>query len=59
MKRLWAACLIIICLNSLILAVPNLMGQSASDAIVLTIGAIDLIACPLLVYASMKLYQKK
>ena len=59
MKRLWAACLIVIGLNALILSVPNLFGQSVSDAITLIIGAVDLIAYPLLVYASMKLYRKK
>lgn len=59
MKRLWAACLIIICLNTLILALPNLAGQKASDAVTLTVGAIDLIASPILIYTSLKLYRKK
>lgn len=59
MKRLWAACLIVIGLNTLILAVPNIVGQRASDAVVLIVGAIDLITCPILVYASLKLYWHK
>lgn len=59
MKRLWAACLIVIGLNALILAVPNLVGQSASDAVVLIVGVVDLIACPTLVFASLKLYRNK
>lgn len=59
MKRLWAACLIVIGLNALILAVPNLFGQKASDVIVLAVGAIDLIACPILVYTTVKVYMKK
>ena len=59
MRRLWAACLIIIGLNALILAVPNLWGEKVSDAMTLIIGAIDLIACPILVYTSLKLYMKK
>ena len=59
MKRLWTACLIVIGLNALILAVPNLFGQKASDVIVLAVGAIDLIACPILVYTTVKVYMKK
>ena len=59
MKRLWAACLIVIGLNALILAVPNLWGQKISDVITLIIGGIDLVACPILVYTSLKLYLKK
>ena len=59
MKRLWAACLIVIGLNALILAVPNLWGQKVSDVITLIIGGLDLVACPILVYTSLKLYLKK
>ena len=59
MKRLWAGCLIVIGLNTLILALPNLFGQSASDAITLAVGAIDLIACPILIYATVKLYMQQ
>lgn len=59
MKRLWAACLMIIGLNTLVLAVPHLVGQTVSDVIVLTVGAIDLIAAPVLVFASLKMYRKK
>ena len=59
MKRLWAACLIVISLNALVLALPNLWGQTVSDIIVLTVGVIDLIAAPLLIYASVKLYIRK
>lgn len=59
MRRLWAACLIVIGLNALILAVPNLWGQKVSDILTLIIGGIDLIVCPILVYASLKLYLKK
>ena len=59
MRRLWASCLIVIGLNALILAVPNLFGQKASDILVLIVGAADLIACPILVYTSLKLYLKK
>ena len=59
MKRLWAACLIVIGLNTLILAVPNLFGQRVSDAVTLIIGGLDLIAAPLLIFASLKLYLKK
>lgn len=59
MKRLWAACLVIIGLNMLILAAPGLFGQQISDIIVLAIGAIDLIACPILVITSIRMYAKK
>lgn len=59
MKRLWAACLIVIGLNTLVLAVPRLLAQNVSDVITLIIGGIDLVACPVLVYASLKLYRKK
>ena len=59
MKRLWAACLMIIGLNTLVLAVPHLMEQTVSDVIVLTVWAIDLIAAPILVLASLKMYRKK
>lgn len=59
MKRLWAACLIVIGLNALVLAVPRLLAQNVSDVITLIIGGVDLIACPLLLYASLKAYRKK
>lgn len=59
MKRLWAVCLTVIGINTLILALPNIFGQSATDAVTLAVGGIDLIAAPLLVYASVKLYTKK
>lgn len=59
MKRLWAACLIVISLNALILAVPNLWGQKISDIVTLIIGGLDLVVCPILVYTSLKLYLKK
>ena len=59
MKRLWTACLILIALNALTFVLPRLMEQGTSDMITLAIGAIDLIACPILIAASLKLYRKK
>ena len=59
MKRLWAACLLIIGLNALLLALPSLFGLTLPDAFVLAVGAVDLIAAPLLIYASLKVYRKK
>ena len=59
MKRLWTACLILIALNVLTFVLPGLMEQGTSDAITLMIGGVDLIACPLLIYASLKAYRKK
>lgn len=59
MKRLWTACLILILLNALTFVLPKLIAQPASDVITLVIGGVDLIACPILVYASLKLYRKK
>lgn len=59
MKRLWAACLMVIGLNTLLLVLPGLFGVTLSDAVVLVIGAVDLIAAPLLIYASLKVYRKK
>ena len=59
MKRLWAACLTVIGLNMLVLSVPRLLAQNVSDVITLIVGGVDLIACPILVYASLKVYRKK
>lgn len=59
MKRLWAVCLIVIGLNTLVLALPSLFGLTLPDAFVLAIGAVDLVAAPLLIHASIRLYLKK
>lgn len=59
MKRLWAACLMVIGLNTLLLVLPGLFGLTLPDAVVLAVGAVDLVATPLLIYASLKVYLKK
>ena len=59
MKRLRTVCLILIALNALTFVLPKMLAQGTSDVITLIIGGIDLIACPVLVCASLKLYRKK
>ena len=59
MKRLWAACLMVIGLNTLVLALPSLFGLTLPDPFVLAVGGVDLIAAPLLIYASLRTYRKK
>lgn len=56
--RIWALTLFVIGICTIILAGTNIIGIELPDVIVRIIGVIDLIAIPVLVYATIKKTQK-
>ncbi len=54
----WAACLIIIGLGSLIVSLNNVFGFDFPKTMIVPIGIVDLITLPVLAFTSVKKFQK-
>ena len=54
----WAVCLIIIGLGSLIVSLNNVFGFDFPKTMIVPIGIVDLITLPVLAFTSVKKFQK-
>lgn len=53
-NRLWAVSLLIIVIVTIVVAESNMMGTKLPDIVIRILGVIDIIAIPILVFASVK-----
>ncbi len=56
--RLWCVSLLVIGVATIILAGSNVIGAALPDAAVRVVGIVDLIALPVLAYATVKRMKK-
>lgn len=55
----WAVCLIIIGLGSLIVSINNVFDMGFPDTMIRPIGIVDLITLPVLAFTTVKKFQRK
>ncbi len=54
----WSISLMVIAVCTLILSISNIMGASIPDVLIRVLGILDLIACPVLMFATVRMYMK-
>lgn len=54
----WSISLMVIGVCTLVLSIANIMGASIPDALVRTLGIFELIACPILMFATVRMFLK-
>lgn len=57
--KLWGISLLVISICSLILSISSMIGVELPDALKITIGILDLIAVPILVYSTVKKFREE
>ena len=55
----WSISLMVIAVCTLVLSIANIMGASIPDALVRILGIIDGITCPILIIATVRMYNKE
>ncbi len=55
----WSICLMVIAVCTLVLSISNIMGASIPDVLIRVLGIIDGIACPILIVATVRMYNKE
>lgn len=54
----WSISLMVIAVCTLVLSIANIMGASLPDVLIRILGTVDLIACPVLIFATVRMYIK-
>lgn len=55
----WSISLMVIAVCTLVLSIANIMGASIPDVLIRVLGIIDGIACPILIIATVRMYNKE
>ncbi len=55
----WSISLMVIAVCTLVLSIVNIMGASIPDVLIRILGTIDAISCPILIIATVKMYNKE
>ena len=55
----WSISLMVIAVCTLVITIANIMGASIPDALIRILGIIDGIACPILIIATVRMYNKE
>lgn len=55
----WSISLMVIAVCTLVLSIANIMGASIPDVLIRVLGIIDGITCPILIMATVRMYNKE
>ena len=55
----WSISLMVIAVCTLVLSIANIMGASIPDVLIRVLGIIDGITCPILIIATVRMYNKE
>ena len=55
----WSISLMVIAVCTLVLSIANIMGASIPDVLIRVLGIIDGITCPILIFATVRMYNKE
>lgn len=55
----WSISLMVIAVCTLVLSISNIMGASIPDVLIRVLGIIDGITCPILIVATVRMYNKE
>ena len=55
----WSISLMVIAACTLVLSISNIMGASIPDVLIRVLGIIDGISCPILIVATVRMYNKE
>ncbi len=55
----WSISLMVIAVCTLVLSIANIMGASIPDVLIRVLGIIDGITCPILIIATIRMYNKE
>ena len=55
----WSVSLMVIAVCTLVLSISNIMGASIPDVLIRILGTIDGITCPILIVATVRMYNKE
>lgn len=55
----WSISLMVIAVCTLVLSIANIMGASIPDILIRVLGIIDGITCPILIIATVRMYNKE
>ncbi|MBR2409740.1 MAG: hypothetical protein IKB07_12405 [Lachnospiraceae bacterium] len=55
----WSISLMVIAVCTLVLTIANIMGASIPDVLIRILGTIDGITCPILIVATVRMYNKE
>lgn len=55
----WSISLMVIAVCTIVLSIVNIMGASIPDVLIRILGTIDGIACPILIIATVRMYNKE
>lgn len=55
----WSISLMVIAVCTLVLSIANIMGASIPDVLIRILGTIDAISCPILIIATVRMYNKE
>ena len=54
----WCISLMVIAVCTLVIAVANILGGNIPDMLVRILGTFELIACPVMMFATVRMYNK-
>lgn len=54
----WSISLMVIAVCTMVLSIANIMGAFVPDALIRIFGIFELIACPILMVATVRMYMK-
>ena len=55
----WSVSLMVIAVCTMVITIANIMGAAIPDALIRVLGIIDGITCPILIIATVRMYNKE